>query len=358
LSNKKPIVVAGDGWAALACAGFLAARGEEVRWIAGTGTRILPPLPSFEPEAAPIWKALAAAVGIDCGEAEEGSYLREFKNKAFREPPWAGDVEETRGALWGLEAQLVNPQEARFEWSSAELEEKIREALAAAAFPGLRRIEGIALQGVGAEGGKIKAVTLMSGEEIECERLIFADRWSTLPKLQGLPKGLPFTRNREAMGILQATFTHEIEAEGEVPREGFLGALNRESGDQFDRHAWGYFSSNGQRSFWTLGLTSEEVEDNHEIGKRLRKLKSAFERMFATQARKIRDEQVRFEETMIFSTGEPLAEAVKLPQLSNIEFLTDGYGPSASMRQVRSLLGIKNSDSQAKAADVECSAQL
>lgn len=401
----KPVVVAGDGWAALASVAFLARTGVEVRWIAGSGSRILSPLPTYEANAIHGWKNLAEGLGIDCGEPESGSFLREFKNRAFREPAWVSESEpetareEMRGSLWGLESNFVNLDEARFEVTAAELEEQIRAALMSAGYPNLRRIEGVPLLNVRAEGGKICAVTLVSGEEIETDRVIFAERWSTIPTVGGIPKGLAFTRKREAMGILQATFTHptgealveaarkaaEIAAKeaaiaavrnfgrgpgkpvegpptlegldttaGEGLKEGFFGMLNRETGDEFERHAWGYFASSGERSFWTLGLTAEEVEDNHEISKRLRKLKHVFERMFA---RPIRDEQLRFEESMIFSEGDAPTEAQIISHLAGLQFLTDGYGPSAAMRQVLNLfgmpLGASDADSQAKGADLE-----
>lgn len=87
-STKKTVVV-GDGWAALGAVGFLAQAGVQVYWIAGTGARVLAPLPTMEQgPGVLVWKELAAKLGVPCGEPETGSYLREFRNKAFREVSW------------------------------------------------------------------------------------------------------------------------------------------------------------------------------------------------------------------------------------------------------------------------------
>src|ERR1051325_11324260 len=90
-ASDSPVVVAGDGWAALAAVGFLASSGMPVRWIVGSGTRLLSPLPSFEPgPGLKGWELLARAVGRDdVGEPAYGTYHREFRNKAFREPAWS-----------------------------------------------------------------------------------------------------------------------------------------------------------------------------------------------------------------------------------------------------------------------------
>ena len=354
-TSGKPVVVVGDGWAALAAVAWLATEPEarqggrpEILWIAGSTSRILSPLPSLEssPEhygAVETLLELANRLGIDPGQEHSGNFLREFKNKAFRQPAWT-QLEES---LWEPERSIAHCFETRFDRTLAELEEEIRAKLEGPAFPNLRRIDGNAFSGVRVQSGSVTAAILASGEEIECESVIYAGRWSALGKIQGLPKSPVFARRRDPHGLLQTTFIHSTPV-GAGVLEGFFSAMNREAGEELERRVWGYFSADGMKSHWTVCCSADESEDNHEIAKKLRRLKQTLEKMFAGSewfseagARflaNIRDEQVRFEESFIFGAGERPTEVVTIPELKGISFLTDGYGPSCSFRQVRLLL--------------------
>jgi hypothetical protein len=178
--------------------------------------------------------------------------------------------------------------------------------------------------------------------------VIFCDRWSLLPKIQGLPKGLSFTRGRDPHGLLQATFNHKVPV-GVGVQEGFFATMNREAGEEFDRHVWGYFSADGKQSFWTICLAANEVEDNHEIAKKLRRAKSTLDKMFTGTSwipnadegfmANVADEQVRFEESLIFADGQAPTETISLEGADNLHFITDGYGPVQAFEQVVRLLG-------------------
>jgi hypothetical protein len=297
-------------------------------------------------------------LGIELGDAHSGNFLREFKNKGFREPVWTksdelSDRKQSREeTLWDPERSLANLFETRFDLSLAEVEELIRAKLTQENFPNLNRILGNPVSGIRTAGDKVIAVQLSSGEEIECDSLIFADRWSSLPKIQGLPKSPSFARRRDSYGVLQVTFSHTSPIGIDV-MEGFYGTMTRESGEDFDRHVWGYFSSDGMKSFWTICFSSDEVEDNHEIAKKLRRMKTTLDKMFTgsswlPQPEKgfmfnVQDEQVRFEESFIFGSGEPPAEVIQIPEISNLVFMTDGYGPSCSFHQVRLFFGASHS---------------
>ncbi len=365
MSEEKPVIVIGDGWAALAAVGYLATEGTPesrtpIRWIAGSGAKILAPLPTLEAAqgsvAAQVILTLAGRLGIEAGKSESGSYLREFRNKAFREPAWTqAPTPETRAEvrdelLWAPERRFVNLFETRFNLTLGELEEEIRSRLTGNLFPNIRRIEGGMLAGVEAEHGHLKAITLASGERIEANRVIFADRWDLLSDIQGLPKGLAFTKRREPHGIIQATFTHETPV-GLDLKEGFFAPMHKDAGEEMQRHVWGYFSSDGKRSFWSVCLSAEEVEDNHEIGKKLRKMKTTLDRVFTgtswvpegkadfmSNLSAVGGEQVRFEAAFVYSAGEALRVPAHLKEISGLEFLTDGYGPSFSFEQVAALL--------------------
>ncbi len=371
MTEKRTTAVIGDGWAALGAAGLLAQAGNDVVWITASGARCVPPLPTLEagPGVA-IWAQLATRLGIPLGDAETGSFLREFRNKAFREPAWTkaptpGDRRNVRDEmLWEAERSIAPAFEARFESDAGELEALIRAAVHA--LPGIRRIEGVPLKGFQFENGKIKAVVLGSGEAVPADRVIYADRWPLLAGLEGLPKGLPFLRKREPSGLLQATFAHRAPI-GAGLKEGFFGAVHKEAGEETQRHVWGYFTGNGERSVWSFVVAANESEDNHEIAKRLRRMKQTLDRMFTGAEwlgaagtefmSTVVGEQVRFEEELVLAGGEVPAEATALPDLEGLWFVTDGYGPSAALQQIglllREELGLQPAESVAEKASAE-----
>lgn len=369
---SSSVMVIGDGWAALGAVAFLAHKGAQegiqITWVAGSGTRLISPLPTLEAgqvaganlRAAEVCKELALFYGMETGEAQSGSYLREYRNKSFREPAWTkAPTAEDRQAvmeenLWAPERRFVPCFETRFNTTLFEVETHLRNALSGDALsgenaPNIKRIEEVPVTSIEVESGKVVSVTLGSGEKIACERVIFADRWNTLSQIAGLPKGTSFARKREPMSVLQAVFAHETPV-GAGLQEGFFGALHREAGEEVDKHIWGYFSSDGTRSVWSLALTGDEVEDNHLIGKKLRRMKSALDKMFTGEGwlpsgktefmANVKSEQVRFEEAALFVGGDPVVEPVTLPRIQGLSFLTDGYGPSCAFHQLGSEFGL------------------
>jgi hypothetical protein len=356
MSENQSIVVIGDGWAALGLVGFLAHAGRSVSWVTGTGSRIVSPMPGvkagsesgFEETGGAIWSQLASDFSIEAGTLTEGSFLREFRNKAFREPVWMKaptpeDRRESRNELlWAPERVFAPAFEARMQLSLAEIEQGVREKLAQ--MPNVRRIEGVPVQSIQAQDQKIQSVTLATSEVIACERVFYADRWNAISQIEGLPKGaLSFARKREPMCVLQASLVHETPVATGV-QESFFGSISREAGEETERHVWGYFTSDGTKSFWTICLSSEEAEDNHAIAKKLRRMKNSLDKMFtgtswipegkADFLSNVRSEQVRFEESILFSEGEDPRDAISLERLEGIYFLTDGYGPTSALRQV------------------------
>jgi hypothetical protein len=267
----KPIIVVGDGWSALSSVAHLLSqpnqhdtRSQEIIWVAGSVSRALSPLPTTHLGFA----KLARHFGVELGQHHSSNgrnayatYLREFKNKAFREPIFSKGEDREQAIvenLWGPEQKVALLTDDRFELSAAEIEESLRAKIIESEFSNLKRIEGNTFSGLKIADGQVQAIVLASGEELECSRVIFCDRWSLLPKIQGLPKGLSFTRSRDPHGLLQATFSHTIPV-GVGVLEGFFATMNREAGEEFDRHVWGYFSADGKQSFWTICLTSNEV---------------------------------------------------------------------------------------------------
>jgi len=369
--TSQPVVVIGDGWAALAAVAFLAKTEVPLCWITGTGSRLLPPLGGLEEGlGAELWIQLMEHYGLSVGELQKGSFLREFRNKSWKEPSWSRTedplvrrqrVEET---LWDPERAFVLNHEVRGQKTFLEFEDELRRILLSGGISGVRRIEGLPVTGVllGDEGA-IRGVKLGSGEEILADQVIYADRWNSLPTLENIPKPLNFMRKRGPMGILQASFVHQPPLKEGV-LETFFAPMHKESGEKMERHLWGYVSSDGQRSVWTLCLSTEEGEDNHEIAKKFRRLKSGLDKFFAgsdlipssheTLTSTVCEEQIRFEEEVLFSEGVPLMTPVTLPQVSGLVVLTDAYGLSCALEQVGAALGIQvlRSDSEREGMNV------
>ena len=308
--------------------------GVQVHWIVGTGSRIFPSLASLEVgPGVSVWNELAIKLGVSCGEFRPGNWTREFRNKSFRDPLWLKPLTSDARFqakctdLWEPERNLVGVFEGRFEMALSDLEEECRSILVEARYSDLTRKVGAPLTGFQVQDGQVCAVYLGSGETIECQQVIYADRWSLLPLIEGIPKPIEFLRRRDPMGVLQASFNHSIPV-GLGVQESFFALLHRSSGDKADRRVWGHFFAEGQRSVWTLCLSHEEVEDNHEIGKKLRRLKGTLDRIFEGSEllsggkkkfeETVEQEQVRFEEEVIFAGGAPLLEPLTLPGLSGV----------------------------------------
>lgn len=352
MSDASTVVI-GEGWSALASVAFLAQRGEAVRWVSGSGSRVLAPLPGLEVgPGVDVWGELCRRMGVDCGELLRGSFLREFRNKAFREPPWTKaptpemrrDVRDE--SLWSPECHFAAAFEARFELPLGEIEEELRKTLAN--LPNVERIHGIPVTEFRFGNDKsVSAVLLGSGRELECTRVIYCDRWAGLSGVEGLPKAIPLMRHRKPVGVLQVAFTHAAPM-GVGLVEGFYCGVHKESGEENQRSVLGYFSRDGWRSLWTFFLESDEAEDNHAIAKKVRRMKQTLERMFtgsdwlpegkADFLSTVVDEQIRFEEAAVFSSGQLPTGPLQIPKAKGIYFLTDGYGPSHALDQVGVLL--------------------
>jgi hypothetical protein len=230
------------------------------------------------------------------------------------------------------------------------VEEKLREVLLTHGYPHLKRIEAVPVSEFKRTEDKLEGVLLASGELIECDHVIYADRWSQLHTLSGIPKPIDFLRNREPIGVLQASFVHRVPlAEG--IQESFFATMHKETGEKLDKHVWGYFTADGKRSNWTLCLTPEEVEDNHAITKKFRRMKTTLDKIFSGSkiipegidsfSSTIVDEKVRFDEDALFSTGKYPKEPFTLEDAPGIQFFTDQYGPACALHQVGTSLGIE-----------------
>jgi hypothetical protein len=317
-----------------------------ILWITNSGARAVAPLPLLESGVAVgTWRELIHRLGVSQDEPQSGHYLREFRHRSFARAAWhKAPTREARHDtlvewLWGPESRITPVFEARFEASLVELEEKVRERLAA--LPNVKILSGVPVAGF--EGS---AVTLSSGDVIAFRRAFWADRWVGLGAIEGLPKGSALARNREPMGILQAVFTHQSAMVDASMQEAFFGSTHKDAGEDFNRNVWGSFFDGGKKSAWTIFTTEEEGADNHTIGKKYRRLRQALDKMFTGSewlpegakdfSSTIVKEQLLFQEDFIFAKGAPVHEA---QSLGGVTFVTDAFGPSVAAEQVASALG-------------------
>ena len=349
------VAVLGDGASALAAVSAYSLAGWHVTWIAGGGAKVLSPLPTLnQGEGALALAWIARRHGLIVSDPHRGSFLREFRNKSFREPAWMkmADITERAAELkegmWVPEARFVALEEVRFgERNLAEIELELRARVLEHAQ--VVRHEGMPVEGIVRDEDHSRwSVKFGSGEKIVADRVIYADRWSKLGGLEGLPKPVPFTRGRNPAGLLQAVFRHNRPV-GQAGLEcGFIGALHKEAGEDSARNVIGYFFEGGRRSVWTTFLAQDEVEDNHLIGKKLRRMKQALEKLFVgaewcgegveSILSTIESEYVAFEESTVCHTGAAPDSCTALSSMPGVLFLTDGYGPSCAWAQAVDLV--------------------
>jgi hypothetical protein len=390
----KHTIVMGDGWSALASVGFLLKQGEwnhklnqelgkeseqnvatsKITWIRSVTPRVIPILPTIEVHSQDEhsqmsvagWLELFKLYQIDAGEPRQGYFLREYKNKNFTKPTWlrSANLEQREEVkqeyLWAPEARFLGDQQIKFQDSFYELEEKLRSAILCEIQSKaqaktqtdnqVRVIEGNTVQGF--KFSEIEneqdAVILANGESIHADHFIYADRWSQLSSLGGLPKNIAGTRGHDPVGALQCIFTHDQVLPWDGAQESYFSFCNRDAGETFDRATWGYFipgttDKNGQKiactkSVWTVLLDQDEGLDNHTVAKKFRKMKQALEKMFDQILTTVQKESVLFVENAVFSKGKKITKPVQFKSLS---FLTDGDGCLTSMEQVMKCLQIK-----------------
>lgn len=356
---KRPIAVLGDGWAATAALAGAVRLGVPLIWIPASGERLAPILPALPAgEGVSLLEAIARGLGIEVGEVRVGCFVREARNKAFREPVW---LEE--GLPEGAESRIAALEEARFENDLFTLDSEIRSRLME--HPLIRRIEGKLVIGVDVDGD-FPRLKLSGGDEIECAEVVWADRWSDLRGVEGIPSSLNFAegkvrsgdinRKLKPVGVLQVEFKHQSPI-GIGVAEGFVGICHREAGEKVDRRVWGYFTEDGRQSVWSLVLHSDETEDNHQIAKKLRRMKQVLNRTFLGDTwlpsgcedfmSNVAEEHVRFQDQMLYSSGE---ESSELVADGGIVFLTDGFGIGSALRMVDLWLS-RRANAEAKGVD-------
>ncbi|MBL7715261.1 MAG: hypothetical protein JNL01_07300 [Bdellovibrionales bacterium] len=356
LSPEPKKVVIGDGQAAwMAVAVLVLARKkalmqglqfDPIVWLPQSATRFNSPFPGMEIGTGNEWFKSLASHFIDAevlGPVATGNGLREFRNKSFRPAPWlkSGQVED----FWDAESRFPVISEAVFSKNLFEIEETIRAELIQA-FDSQESSEGLGLirwesglvSGFRVEAGQVTGVEIGGGAVIPSSEVVFADRWATLSGMSGLPKFASLNRKREPVGLLQVVFTHEPAMNAEIA-EGLFTALHRDPGEEIERHVWGYLVDSGRKSVWSVLLSADESSDNHQVGRKLKRMKQALEKVFQEShpvsfEKSVIAESLRFEEAVVNSQGEVVRQPLKISGAAGLSVVGDGYGFEASCAQV------------------------
>ncbi|NDG84288.1 MAG: hypothetical protein EBX52_04525 [Proteobacteria bacterium] len=345
MNSNAPVIVFGEGSSAIFLLSELIERNENVFWVDGAGATLLPVQPQVKSELAlGILAKNARNLGFQTGGSiEKGLCHRVYRSKAFKPSNWKKMEAET----WAPELFFLGADECRVEdLNPALIQESLRERLLT--HPLVTRIENTPVIEfeIFPTGGKIQ---FAGGAMTEFRQLYFCDDFAALkafPKLSTIFKNqMKNIRPASRFGAIQVVFHHSAPIR-QVLNRGLVIPMNRDSGETFDRDVLGYFVE-PTRSVWTVFLEPSECEENHEIMKKLRKLKQSLNRAFEgpeflPEGKKdflstIEKEVVRFEESFLYTEGELRTSA------SNPDFvlLTDSLGYSKGLERIALHFGVQ-----------------
>ena len=331
--STAPIIVFGESSASVFLIQELIKQNESIFWVNGSGVRLIPVMPYVKSEKA-LGILLNAKRSLDptpkTHELERGVFHRVFRNKAFKLPTWVraankdAQEEAFRELVWKPEQTFLGTQEFRLQGiTPVQIETELRKSFET--HPSIRKIQNTPIVEfeVYEQGGKVQ---FADGAMTEFKQFYFCD---SLSELKALPKLAPVfqyplsgMKSNQMMNAIQVVFHHSGTL-NQPTDIGFVIPLNRDAGEDFDRDVLGYFLDD-RTSVWTVFLKPSECEENHEIMKKLRKLKQALNRAFegADFLSSITEEQFRFEENCLMVEGH-----LKVSH-SNMDFvlLPDSFG--------------------------------
>jgi hypothetical protein len=347
---NAPIVVFGEGSAAVFLIAQLVKRNETVVWAIGSGSKLLPVMPYVKSELALgallDSQKLVSAGAVFAQPVEKGTFHRVFRNKAFKMPSWkrTANLESQKQAfedlVWAPEQTYLGLQEFRMAGiNPAAIELELRSALENDAH--VKKVANapvIELE-VFEHGGKIQ---FANGFITEFKQFYFCD---SLTELKALPKLAPVFKHQlgnakmgNRMSALQVVFHHSVPLRQEV-QTGIVVPMNRDSGETFDRDVMGYFIDS-TKSVWTVFMQMEEIEENHEIMKKLRRMKQSLNKAFDSPEflpdgckefmATVEREQFRFEEGCLLIDG----HFKKSEMNDDFVLLTDSFGFTAALERI------------------------
>jgi len=349
MNSNAPVIVFGEGSASVFLIQELLKRNENIVWMSGSGVKLQPVMPSVKSEYA-LSTLMEANAHLNqeslTGTLEQGVCHRVFRNKGFKLPTWKkGSNLETQKA--NLEAQVWSPEQAFMgvqEYRLSGLQPAILEEQLRASFENHEKITKVQNAPVVEfeayeQGGKIQ---LANGLITEFKQFYFCDELGelkTIPKLMTIFKHqMAGIKMGDRVSALQVVFHHLVPLKQSI-QTGMVIPMNRDSGETFDRDVLGYFMD-ATRSVWTVFLQPSDCEDNHEIMKKLRKLKQSLNRAFDNpeflpEGKKefmatVEKEQVRFEANYLITAGALKASS------SNPDFvlLNDAFGFSDTLEKI------------------------
>jgi hypothetical protein len=352
MNENASAVVFGESSAAVLVISQLVKKGQAVVWAVGSGAKLLPVMPYVKSESA--LGALLDSEKIISDDlsahqfaeaAQKGLFHRVFKNKGFKPPKYSKVA--LADSVWAPEQAYLGTEEFRStELTPASVEQQLRETFEN--HPLVKKVASAPIVEVEVfeHGGKIQ---FANGFITEFNQFYFCD---SLSELKAIPKLATVLKHQMAnvkigsmMSALQVVFHHSVALKQEMTN-GLVIPLNRDSGESFDRDVLGYFME-PKKSVWTVFLQPSEIEENHEIMKKLRKLKQGLNKAFDSPEflpenckefmATVEKEQVRFEAGYLAMDG-----AFKESR-ANEDFilLTDAFGTSAALEKLALRFGIE-----------------
>jgi len=338
MDTTAPIIVFGESSASVYLIHELTKQNESILWITGSGARLIPVTPYVKSEKA-LATLLSAQASPSVRSLEHGTFHRTFRNKSFQFPVWkrAASLEAQEEAfdeiMWDPEKVFLGVQEYRMSGlTPVQIENKLRVFFED--HPQVKKIQSntpIVEFEVYEHGGKVQ---FSDGFITEFKQFYFCDSLNelrALPKLQAVFR-LPLSaiKSGNQMNALQVVFHHGVSLEHSRD-VCFVIPMNRDSGETFDRNILGYFLDE-RTSVWTVFLKPAECEDNHDIMKKLRKLKQTLTRAFDSPdlLSTVVKEQVRFEENCL-TVNAKLNASVSNP---DFVLIPDAFGLSHALEMI------------------------
>lgn len=349
MNPSAPVIVFGEGSASVFLISQLIKRNESIIWVNGSGSKLTPVMPYVTHGVA--MGVLIDSLAVVSEEAfakpmEQGTFHRVFRNKGFKLPSWkrsanlATQQQSFEELVWLPEQAFLNTLELRMSGlTPARAEEILRSAFEE--HPLVKKVQSAPVLEfeVLEHGGKIQ---FANGFVTEFKEFYFCDSLSELkviPKLASVFKHpLSGIKSGDRVNALQVTFDHSVSLNQPLD-VGLVVPMNRDAGETIDRDVLGYFLD-PKKSVWTVFLEPEECEENHDIMKKLRKLKQSLNRAFDNpeflpEGKKdflstIEKEFFHFESNCLVKAG-----AFK-PSKSNPDFaiICDAFGFSRALQSI------------------------
>lgn len=348
-SQSLPVLVFGEGSASVFLIAQLLKNNESVVWVKDSGSQVWPVMPYVKSE-------LALGALIDSHQAicnttfsspiEKGTAHRVFRNKGFKMPSWKRssnlDTQEQsfQDMVWTPEQAYLGVTELRIAGlSTMKIEQELRAAIDI--HPSVKKVEmaPVVEFEVFENGGKVQ---FTNGVITEFKQLFYCGPLSELKGMQKLSTVLKHqiakAKTSTAVSALQVVFQHSDPLLQSL-EAGLVIPMNRDSGETFDRDVLGYFVE-PNRSVWTVFLQADEVEENHEIMKKLRKMKQSLNKAFDSPdflpagkkdfMSTVQKEQVRFEPGFLVIDGEFKQSAAN----ADYVLLNDSFGLNYALEQL------------------------